>query len=834
MSDFSINKLDAENFDIYNEKKINMIADCECESTKNIGISSLFKILNNRQSKYVIPEYQREYVWDKKMLINLFKDFKLILNSNSVYYNEHFLGFMIIKQLTSPNQKITNRIIDGQQRLVTLVIFLCVIRDYIIEDQEKIKNSEYSEIAAQINEWLQIDNLEPRIKYDDEFKSPIKEDFKNIIMHEMSNEKSKHNKKTQIIDAYHKLKSLFTKLLTEEQEEHQNVSEVNYLRKLVFTLTQKMFFALISLTADPNSNKFPIENRIFESLNNNGKKLEQYDLVKNYLINLWKYSSDDKRTKEKKKEFSNKFWPFIDTLKKEKNNFFYQFVKTYKSDNSKVREQDYYDAFKNIVEIKLESDFIKTIELLGSFKDKYKYFLIEPKSTQKINKTDDLYVQRFYYKKFNNHVSLPILIKLKEIIEDNNNQYDENILIEMLKRLNSYLMRRICVSGGDGLKDDNNVLLRFYYENLNNNNDISDIIVKFDRFVAKREVTTTKNPDNTLINNSFFEKDFYQNKKTAKWLKNYFDYLVNVKNKTWLNNQYIDIDSYTIEHFIPQNPNSDWKQILSDDDYKAISKIGNLFIFNQSENSKLSNKSFEEKKKLITEKFGFVLKFNTTVLNEKKWGFEEVEKRTELLYKYFIECFPDYCDRYRNQDDKNEETTKIKIEHKDINAPIVDKKMKLPSVKSKNVKNKENDNSISAILANKEFIDNYLINDEIDLRLTFRVRNEETKGKIATMKVLPDGKIKVLKGSAIKKYWDPNAVKKPEVIQLREDEAKLEDIGSDYIWILKEDVVLDNITDVQDFTIGTHRGCPKRLISKQKHKYIEDVYVEWKTKKESL
>ena len=68
------------------------------------------------RKKFIIPIYQRKYVWDKKMIIQLLDDIK---NNRT----ELFLGMIIIKT-NSVGERI---LIDGQQRITTLALIIKII-----------------------------------------------------------------------------------------------------------------------------------------------------------------------------------------------------------------------------------------------------------------------------------------------------------------------------------------------------------------------------------------------------------------------------------------------------------------------------------------------------------------------------------------------------------------------------------------------------------------------------------------------------------------------------------------------------------------------------------
>jgi len=72
---------------------------------------------------YTVPIFQREFSWKNDELSDLFEDIERSKNQNS----QHFFGFMMIK----PEGKTYVNVIEGQQRLATITIILCVIRDIL-------------------------------------------------------------------------------------------------------------------------------------------------------------------------------------------------------------------------------------------------------------------------------------------------------------------------------------------------------------------------------------------------------------------------------------------------------------------------------------------------------------------------------------------------------------------------------------------------------------------------------------------------------------------------------------------------------------------------------
>ena len=78
--------------------------------------------LFDKTNTYVIPSYQRPYSWGEKECSELWEDLKFRFDDESS--DEYFLGNIV---LAKSNQNDVIEVIDGQQRLITLTIFLKVL-----------------------------------------------------------------------------------------------------------------------------------------------------------------------------------------------------------------------------------------------------------------------------------------------------------------------------------------------------------------------------------------------------------------------------------------------------------------------------------------------------------------------------------------------------------------------------------------------------------------------------------------------------------------------------------------------------------------------------------
>jgi uncharacterized protein with ParB-like and HNH nuclease domain len=97
---------------------------------------NVFKIFNDEYA-FTIPLYQRPYSWTTEHAGELLEDFLgFIRNEGNVEIKDmkpYFLGSIVLIKGDNPESKI----VDGQQRLVTLTILLSALRHTIQGDYSK-------------------------------------------------------------------------------------------------------------------------------------------------------------------------------------------------------------------------------------------------------------------------------------------------------------------------------------------------------------------------------------------------------------------------------------------------------------------------------------------------------------------------------------------------------------------------------------------------------------------------------------------------------------------------------------------------------------------------
>lgn len=219
--------------------------------------SSLKKVFVN-DTILEIPFYQRHYVWnDDKENLNWTRfanDMEEVLNSSKPY----FLGALILKKLDVSEYEKDNgvgskfRVIDGQQRLTTISIYMKLLH-MLIDDKEELK-SHYLQSEAPFNPVL-VHNCDD------------KETFQKVMSVEQLPTDVVRGASGNIYEAYKFFLNRFRKL------KENGVS----LSKLRNRINAQIQFVVIELNNDDD------EQQIFDTINSLGVDLTTDELLKNYL-----------------------------------------------------------------------------------------------------------------------------------------------------------------------------------------------------------------------------------------------------------------------------------------------------------------------------------------------------------------------------------------------------------------------------------------------------------------------------------------------------------------------------------------------------------------------
>jgi hypothetical protein len=208
------------------------------------------QIFGDADSYYQVPDYQRPYSWETEQIEVLWDDLFTAMEINQESY---FLGAII---LTSPGNGYFE-VVDGQQRLTTLTILLCVIRDLYLKKDNALINS----IKSLVDGKYRL-RLITQSHYQNQFEKEI---LDKVKFHE------KLSKKEREKDPFINATLIF-------QEKLSAVKSVDKIKKFL----DYMMNRVIMITITCSNQAFAI--KLFQVLNTRGLDLTNTDIIKSHLF----------------------------------------------------------------------------------------------------------------------------------------------------------------------------------------------------------------------------------------------------------------------------------------------------------------------------------------------------------------------------------------------------------------------------------------------------------------------------------------------------------------------------------------------------------------------
>lgn len=219
---------------------------------------------------YTVPDYQREYVWGEKEVNKLLEDINEEYSREKGADSEYFIGSIVVRK----NGKEVE-VIDGQQRLTTLVLCLCAFKKLL---------SSSKKYANMIQEWLFSTKIDDRGKISESYNLLLQyedtQDLLKRILQEEAIESELRDSSKRIYEAYvYALDYLKTNFVEKSDE-----GLIEYLGYF----TNKVKFIQIETPSISDALK------IFETINERGVGLNPMDLLKNLMFRQLKREEFDK------------------------------------------------------------------------------------------------------------------------------------------------------------------------------------------------------------------------------------------------------------------------------------------------------------------------------------------------------------------------------------------------------------------------------------------------------------------------------------------------------------------------------------------------------------
>lgn len=543
--------------------------------------TKLQKILEGTQ-QYMVPLFQRPYSWERQQWENLWDD--LIDLTEQETMRPHFMGSIVTMQTNSVPEGVSKYLlIDGQQRLTTILILLAVIRDRAQQNQET------EELGQEINETILINRFKKDLE---RYKlQPTQADRLNF--HQIINGGSPNSQKSLINDCYR----FFDKKIR--------------LRKIELTSVKTAIISglsLVSITLDQDENPY----LVFESLNAKGKALSQADLIRNYFF--MKIHVD-----QQEKIYAQYWEPMQNNLGEGLTECIRHYLM---KDGLEVKKDQVYLTLKDKVNPK---NALESLQDLTKFIGYYQK-LIEP--SQETNKSISNCLMRL--QRLDVTTVYPFLLNCYN--DYINGEFSVDDFVEVLNIIENFIIRRfVCKLPTNSL---NKMFPSLYIQ----------IKQKIDRnFMEglKDILTGKKYPRDDEFKSRLKEVELYgtatsSKPKKGKLILESIEQSFNHKEEVFFNN-------LSIEHIMPQRLNKDWEKSLGEDweitHELLLHTLGNLTLTGY--NSELSNYPFSKKREILLES---KLRLNEYFKDKKTWQRKDIEERAEYLAEICLKIWPYFGD----------------------------------------------------------------------------------------------------------------------------------------------------------------------------------------------
>ena len=512
---------------------------------------SIKELFGNADSLYKIPRYQRPYKWEDEQVDKLWDDvYESFENGDENY----FLGSIITAKPWDDEKSAYVDVVDGQQRMTTLMIMFCVIRDlYPDINAEKSNENLFAVDIDTIQASIALYGKSNRLKL---FTHPQHQsDFEELIIKGNTKELKKPYKYQVRSDEEPKYKFINTSFLFRKKLE--DLGQKNSGKIIDYLFNQVKIIRI-----DCKNREFAI--RLFQVLNDRGMDLTAADLIKSFLIERLynRYKNDTDTSKIKEEQFISDWREMEQTIKNSDislNDLFIIYEYHILGQNPK---KSLYDELQNAFADKDPNQIISDIKQFA-----HTYF-------KEIYEADDKVLYSFRYIRWNMYWKSILLTALHTGYPD----YEE--LKKQLRRF--YYLYWMAGKTLSQIKQTSFNLIKWVKEK----KPISEIEVELNKKI------TADGIERLAIRNLSSEQ-----LATEVWIKPLLLLMeYNVTDSSKLSFIKLNNDLH-LEHILPVKYEKypEWNHITKDVSAKWLNSAGNITLLSGAKNIEASNNPFNVK-----------------------------------------------------------------------------------------------------------------------------------------------------------------------------------------------------------------------------------------------
>jgi hypothetical protein len=534
---------------------------------------------------FAVPQYQRSYSWNEQNL----EDFWFDMQRSITEGGEYFLGSFVLSREDSADY---HSIIDGQQRIATTTILLACMRD-------AYKSNDRADLAKSFD--LQF--LQQHDVVNDEYRRRLR---LNAIDDPFYSQRILAGEDVQPSAASHE------KLLSAKAYFENKLSELIFnnpnnwaekLKSITKYLQTQARVVVVETASDADAYT------IFETLNDRGADLTIADLLKNYLLSRAKAEI----------EAVSKLWfdaiAILDDVQSEKD-FVHFLRQLWSSFYGVTRERDLYRSIKQ--KIQSPKDTLNFAKKLKEGAIHYRAIL-SPESDYWSGYEQVTRDHMAVLGGFNLQQVRPLLLAVLSTLP-------KPEVISIVKNLTSWGVRGIVAgsSGGGQVEryfTDSAVAIRS-----------AEVSNAEQLLISLLPVV----PNDSVFQNAFRSMRVTKNSQARYYLCAIEKHLEGKKDPELILNE--DAQQVNLEHILPQNPSKGtWEAFSADEAAAYAYRLGNMTLLRRSENQKLGNGEWPEKRAVLQQS---QLKLNKQLIDNDAWEKETIEDRQQALANLALQVWP--------------------------------------------------------------------------------------------------------------------------------------------------------------------------------------------------
>ncbi|MFF3868295.1 DUF262 domain-containing protein [Micromonospora sp. NPDC001898] len=550
--------------------------------------------------QYHVPLYQRTYSWSKPQLERLWDDVrKLAEDRVDNPTATHFIGSLVLapSPTNGPAGVAEYLVVDGQQRLTTLSILLCAIRDHRAEHEgskHRVRlDHQYLTNPFEEERWLK---LVPTQHDRDAYVACVKSTPQAAKAHPMN-------------VAYR----FFADALAADDPD--NPLDIERIESAVIT-----GMGLVAVTAQAGDNVY----RIFESLNNTGLKLTQADLLRNYLFmrlpnqgrTVYDVLWQPLQKQFEPAELELLFW--LDLVHRD----------------PRVKQTDIYsNQHTRLEKLRTEAEIeaeVRRFARLGALLR----VILHPDE----EKDPGVRLRLERLSAWGTTTVYPLALHLLDRRE-NGTATSEQVASALL-HVEGFFVRRLLI--GRSTMNINRILLSVVTE-MSRNLPVDEAVRAY-LSTGRKHYATDANVRAAVRSIPFYlHGRAPQRSLVLRWLE-----------ESYGSKEPVSLEKATIEHVLPQTLTDEWRQILAGDvepdenveeAYESlVHTLGNLTLTGY--NPELSNKPFAVKRDEL-KKSG--IRLSQEIAARDRWGRPEIHARADALAERVIAIWPGPTEQAGNQ-----------------------------------------------------------------------------------------------------------------------------------------------------------------------------------------